>query len=81
MTTPARVYNAKQLMKIAEFYQGLTDLFEQFEPPTNTEDDPLYIFSAEIVIRHKDGYTLGRIGMDDFPFFEITDEAYGEKPS
>jgi hypothetical protein len=75
-----RIYDAKQMMKIAELLQGLSDLQEKFEPNVvGTAEDPLYIFSAEIVIRHYDGYTVGRIGMDDFLYFELTDETYGEK--
>ena len=35
--------------------------------------------TMEIVFRHMDDYTVARIGLDDFPYFEIPDERYGEK--
>lgn len=79
------IYDAKQLMRIAELFNDLTEAFSKFEPGftdggiPSWDDDPLYIFGVEIVIRHKDDYTIGRIAMDDFLFFEFTDENYGEK--
>lgn len=75
-----RIYDPKQLTTIANLFQSLSDLYKTFEPEINTLDEPLYIFSTEIIIRHKDDYTVGRIGMDDYLFFEFTDEKYGEKP-
>lgn len=78
--TPARFYDAKSLLKIAELFVELEALYKKFEPSVNSADEPLYIFSTEIVVRHKDDYTVGKIGMDDFLYFEITDETYGEKP-
>lgn len=83
MTAPARLYDPKQMARISKFYSDLYALIEEFEGGEIGEfpddDHPLYIFAMDIVIRHKDGYTVGRIGLDDFPYFEITDENYGEK--
>lgn len=79
MSIPARIYETKTLTKVAELFQGIEDLYREFEPGVDlTKENPLYIWSTEIVIRHKDGWTVGRIGMDDFLFFEITDENYGD---
>lgn len=78
MTTERRFYDANQMAKIAELLKDIEAAYKRFEGEYNS-DEPLYIFSTEIVIRHKDDYTVGRIGMDDFLFFEITDEDYGEK--
>lgn len=81
MSLPARIYDADILMKIAKFCRGLHDLQKELEGEIGgfpTDKNPLYLFNVEIVIRHKDNYTVGRIGMDDFMFFEITDEDYGE---
>lgn len=80
MTVPARFHDPQGMVQIAEFFAGLKDLYARFEGPYgDNEDHPYYTFSTEIVIRHKDQYTIGRIGMeDDFLFFEITDENYGE---
>lgn len=75
---PNRIYDAKQMAKISKLFGGIEALYKEFEPPINNNNEPLYIFSTEIVIRHKDGFTVGRIGMDDFLFFELTDENYGE---
>jgi hypothetical protein len=81
MSNPSRIYDAKQMAKIAALFEGVQSLIKDFEGDSisPTLDDPLYIFGLEIVIRHRDDYTIGRIGMDDFPFFELTDERYGEK--
>lgn len=80
MTTPARFYDAKQMAQIAKFFAGLEDLIKTLEPDAVfTAENPLYVYGLEIVIRHRDDYTIGRIGMEDFLFFEITDETYGEK--
>lgn len=76
---PACIYDPKVMRQIADFFQGFVDLQKTLEPDITSDDEhPLYLFNAEIVIRHRNGYTIGRIGMDDFPFFEITDETYGE---
>jgi hypothetical protein len=79
------IYDAKQFTKIAKLFSDLTEVFKEFEPGftdggfSSTDDNPLYIFGVEIVIRHRDDYTIGRIAMDDYLFFEFTDETYGEK--
>ena len=76
---PVRIYDPRVLSKIAEFYQEFTDLCEKHFPEFG-EDLPVYIFGGELVLRHQDQFTIGRISWDDFPFFEITDETYGEMP-
>lgn len=81
MTVPTKIYDAKMLAKIADFYSKFTALVEEFEGDAGaplSEDNPLYIWSGEIVFRHRDDYTIGRFGLDDFWFFEITDEDYGD---
>lgn len=75
-----RIYEPALMAQIAELFSDVVAAYAKFEPKVNSRDQPLYVFSTEIVIRHYDGYTIGRIGMDDFPFFEFTDENYGEKP-
>lgn len=82
MTTPARFYDAKQMAKIAEFYAGVETLIKELEGTDEPSAvGPLSVYSMDIVIRHRDGYTVGRIGFeDDYPFFELTDEHYGEEP-
>lgn len=81
MTTPARFYDSKQMLAIGEFFAGLQDLQKELEGDlaASSPDKPLYVFGMEIVIRHSDDYTVGRFGMDDFLYFEMTDEHYGEK--
>lgn len=81
MSTPSRIYDAKTMMMIAKFYEGLQALQKELEGEIGgfpTDKNPLYLFNVEIVFRHRGDYTIGRIGMDDFMFFEITDENYGE---
>lgn len=82
MTSNSRIYDADIMAKIATFYSGLTALIDEFQGSEIIDKNhPLYVFSMEIVLRHVDGYTIGRIGMEDFPFFEITEETYGESSS
>lgn len=77
MNTPSRIYDPKQMAQIAEFYSDIKAAIDKLEPEISaTMENPLYVFGMEIVIRHRDGYTIGRIGMDDFPYFELTDENY-----
>lgn len=82
MSAP-RIYNAdiltNILTKIAGFYKGLTDLIEEHFP--EMEDTDAYVYSMEIVLQHRDDWTIGRIGLDDFLFFELTDEDYGKTRS
>lgn len=80
MSAP-RIYDPKTLTAIAGLFSDIEAAFKKFEGDTvqPTGEFPLYVFSAEIVIRHRDDWTVGRIGIDDFLFFEITDETYGEK--
>ena len=78
-----RFYEPERLVEIAEFYKGLKDLVEKFEGPPfgDNEGHALYVFSMEVVIRHKDDYTVGRIYQeDDNLVYETTDERYGESP-
>lgn len=81
---PAKIYDAKQMAKISELFSDIEAAMKKFEGGEmgglRSNENPLYIFTTEIVIRHQDDYTIGRIGMDDFLFFELTDEKYGEKP-
>lgn len=79
MTTPARFYDSEQMTMIANLFASLKDLFREFEGEYGDNDShPLYIWSTEIVIRHKDDYTVGRLTYeDDQLIFEITDENYG----
>ena len=75
----ARIYDANMLTKIASLYQDISTAVKNFEGDDRlapTKEDPLYIYGGEIVIRHQDGWTIGRIGWDDFLFFEFTDEEY-----
>mgnify|MGYP001615215880 FL=1 len=79
MTVPARIYEAKVLEQVSALFTGISEVFKDFEEDlVPSREKPLYVWATEIVIRHKDGYTIGRIGMDDFLFFEITDENYGD---
>ncbi len=80
--TITKFHDPQTMTQIAELFSGLKDLDEKFEGEFGDNDSmPLYILSTEIVIAHKDGYTIGRIGMEDgYLFFELTDEYYGEKP-
>ena len=78
-----RIYSADSLEKISKFYKGLQELQKELEGDVGgfpTEKNPIYIYSTEIVLRHRDDYTIGRIGMDDYMFFEFTEETYGEIP-
>ncbi len=79
MSTPARFYDSEQMTMIAELFSGLKDLFRKFEGEYGDNDShPCYVWSTEIVIRHKDDYTVGRFAYeDDQLIFEITDENYG----
>jgi hypothetical protein len=77
-----RFYDPKQMAQIAAFYKGLEELVKGLEPEfTATLDNPLFIYSLEIIIQHRDDYTVGRFGMEDFLFFELTDEGYGKSQS
>jgi len=74
----SRIYDTKQLTKITDFFEDFMAIFKPLDPENSDNwDDPLYIESVEIVIRHRDDYTVARIGMDDFPYVEFTD---GEDP-
>lgn len=73
----SRIYDPNLVGKIAVFYKGLKSLIDEFEGQVGDQDEP-YIYSLEIIFQHPDNWTIGRIGMDDFPFFEITDEDYGK---
>lgn len=77
MSTTARIYDPKILSDIAAFYKDLLDLIEKHFPEMSETD--VYVYSMEIVLQHKHDWTLGRIGIDDFLFFEITDDDYGKK--
>jgi hypothetical protein len=82
-TTPTKIYDADTMLRIADLYKGLEDLFTKFEGGSlgtvASVVNPLYVFDANIVIRHKDNYTVGRIFIeDDNVVFELTDEDYGE---
>lgn len=81
MSAP-RFYDAATMEKIAEFFRGLEALQKKFEGDVGgqaTAENPLYIYTMEIVIRHRDDWTVGKFSIDDFLYFEITDETYGEK--
>lgn len=78
MTAPPRIYDPKILAQVSELFTEISKVFKEFEPDEVSANYPLYIYGTEIVIRHKDDYTIGRIGMDDFLYFELTDENYGD---
>lgn len=82
--TPTRFYEPDQMVKVADFFAKFKALVEEFEGGTYAapnDEHPLYVFGGEIIIRHKDGWTLGRLAVDDFWYFENTEETYGEKTS
>lgn len=84
MITPSRLHDAKQMAAMSKFFEGVQALQKELEGDVGgfpTDDRPLYLFNVDIVFRHKDDYTVGRIGMDDFLYFEIPEETYGEKPT
>lgn len=76
--TATRFYDAKQMAKVAAFLEDLQTLITAFEGDevVATAENPLYVYGLEIVIRHHDDYTIGRIAMDDFLYYEGTEEDY-----
>lgn len=85
MTAPSRFYDPDVMKRLADLYSAAAFLIENFESDYGKYDDPdeddspLFISDLDIVVRHKDGYTVGRITVEDgFPVFELTDENYGE---
>ena len=76
----SRIYDAKILEQVSKLYSGISEVFKEFEEDlVPSREKPLYVWATEIVIRHKDGYTIGRIGMDDFLFFEITEKQFASR--
>ncbi len=64
-----RIYDAEVLTKISDLFVAVKDMVFEFEGDDDTE--PLSIYILDITVRHKDGYTVARIGIDDFVYLEV----------
>ena len=58
-----RTYSPSDMMACARLFQRIDEVFKEFEPTVApTAENPLYIFSTETIIRHRDDdrSTIGR---------------------
>lgn len=75
----SRISDSKMLLEVAYLFDNIANAYSSFERDVDTS---LYIGHTEITIEHKDGFTIGRITMEnDFPVLEFTAEHYGESPN